>query len=199
MEDDDIPELYCPGCAALGAAYTQCEDCEDSGLVFESRAEVAVEEDIWGRVRRVLRGLPRVFTSRRPQPTLGADVLLLCGDALMERGRMGIVTDIHPKFVSVTQCDSHGNLVTKKRSPSSLVVLEPGLEGIQSVDGSLIIQRRVPSPVTGRPTTDDLSRPGIVGRLRRPLRVRRDGPVNGPWVSDGSDSDGGDSSLEEVN
>ena len=89
----------------------------------------------------VLGQLSRTTLRGNVQPAIGQQCIVMKGVAGQDEGQMGVVTNRSRVMVEVTVAHHTGKgTVTKRKQPSSLIMLEPGLGLVQDVDGTVWVR-----------------------------------------------------------
>jgi hypothetical protein len=88
-------------------------------------------------LHRLTRGGPR----GNQLPPLGQACLIMTGRGGQEEGQMGIITNRSTAMVEITYLPGHGTkLATKRKRPSSLILLGKNLVVTQQADGSVWVE-----------------------------------------------------------
>jgi hypothetical protein len=96
------------------------------------------------RLREGFRRMRRLDPFCDGQPRVGEQCIIMVGKAGHDLGQVGRVTDVKAVMVEVAYRgpQENGQIVYKNKRPSSLIMLEDGLEVVQSADGIVRIQRQ---------------------------------------------------------
>jgi hypothetical protein len=94
-------------------------------------------------VRDRIQALPYRLGGRPPELPLGVCVVVLKGEVRNDIGQMAIVSRIAGSQVEISYRGPAGQLLTRRKSPSSLIRLEEGLELVINEDGWPIIRRMI--------------------------------------------------------
>jgi hypothetical protein len=127
---------------ARGKAGTRHSISDDDSVGEDHECERAHRS--WrNRLRDGFRQLVRLEPYCDGQPRAGEYCIIMTGKAGQDLGQMGRVTDVKPVMVEVAyRGPEEGPIVYKNKRPSSLIMLEDGLEVIQTREGIIRIQRR---------------------------------------------------------
>jgi hypothetical protein len=147
ISDDDTEAniAQCPQCSQQGWVGTYCSRCEDQGMTFSvplTRRRDGNTAGSW-RTRvtaRVLR-MTRIGKAGNELPAMGQVCLILRGVEGRDLGQQAVVTARTRARVRVAYQEQNGRQGSKLKHPSSLILLENGLEMAQDEQGFVWVKR----------------------------------------------------------
>ena len=144
-DENDAERAGCPQCEQLGWVGAYCTRCEDQGMTYSVPIQRgAVEEPNRGwraRMTMRFRRLTRIERADNEMPELGQVCLILIGVEGRDLGQQAVVTARTKVRVHVAYREQNGRRGTKLKHPSSLILLENGLEMTQDEQGFVWVRR----------------------------------------------------------
>jgi hypothetical protein len=144
-DDSDANIAACPQCDQHGWVGTYCLRCEDQGMTHSvpiGRQPKNERQRGWRtRMTTRLRRLARVGKAGSELPQIGQPCLILRGVEGKDLGQQAIITTQTKARVEVSFRAQSGRQMTKLKHPSSLILLEDGLEVVQDERGFVWIKR----------------------------------------------------------
>ena len=145
-EDETEAEwAECSQCAHQGWMGTYCPQCEDQRMTHSipgPRKRIRGANGKWKE--RLARGLQRLTRSRKAGnelPSVGQGCLVLRGVEGHDLGQPAIVTMQTKARVRILYIGADGRPASKLKQPSSLILVEDGLEMVQDEHGFVWVKR----------------------------------------------------------